>query len=456
MATISLRRHGAGGPRLPGPLVRTPIVAAVARDRRWLVSLALGIYVLGTTWTWEFPNWQGVPFPPVWLGAAVATLWAWRAVGRELSPIPAAAIVAVTAMLTTDVTLFWSQPLRDLMLYLKAGDAWVSGAPVYATVPLVEKPDDLSNYPFLYPPVTLPLFAALAAVPFPITAVLWLGVSVAAVVGGLRAIGLGWRWCLLFLAWPPVAQGLYVGNVAVPLFALFAFAVWRPAMLVLPPIFKLYSGIASLWLLRREHWRDLAVGGALVLGAGLATLPLTGIDLWARWVEGLRVYQVSQQLLPEYLYGFGLGRYAPLVLVAVLAVVVTLLALRARDRRDQLARLGVATVVGSPSLFSHGWLVVVPALTRLATPWYWLAFGLTACSPGIAWFMTLMIVAGSWFLPALRRTEGSEAWHPLGSAAEPWPEPGVPPHERTGHAGVTTATTGLTPSNPAPTLTNVR
>ncbi len=417
-----LGRQAVGRFHLPEPLAGSAAVRAIAADRRWLVALALAIYVLGTTWTWEFPNWQGIPFPPVWLGVAVVTLAAWRVRGRELGPVPVAAIVAVTAMLTTDVTLFWSQPLRDLMLYVKAGDAWASGAPVYATVPLVQKPDDLSNYPFLYPPVTLPLFGALAALPYPIAVVGWLGASVAAVLAGLRWIGFGWRWCLLFLAWPPVAQGLYVGNVAVPMFALFAAAVARPALLGVPPIFKLYSGIAALWLLRREHWRDLALAIAVVAAACLATLPLTGFAAWADWIEGLAVYQVSQRLLPDYLYGFGLARYAPLVLFAALAVVVTILALRARDPREQLSRLGAATVVGSPSLFSHGWLVALPALSRLDTPWYWLAFGLTACSPGMAWFLALLIVAASWFMPALRKRPGSDAWHPLGAADEPWPQ----------------------------------
>jgi hypothetical protein len=419
MSSISLRRPSVGGDGLP--LVRrTAVGRAVAEDPRWLVPLALAVYVLGTTWTWEFPNWQGIPFPPVWLGAAVATLVVWNRAGRAFGPVPVAAIVAVTAMLTTDVTLFWSQPLRDFVLYLKAGDAWLADAPVYATVPLVERPDDLSNYPFLYPPLTLPLFGALSAIPFLPAAGLWLVASLAAVLAGLRWIGIGWRWCLLFVAWPPVAQGLYVGNVAIPMFVLFAAAVTRPALLAIPPIFKLYSGVASLWLLRREHWRDLALGVAIVAGLALATLPVTGPGLWGAWVEGLLVYQDSQRLLPEFLYGFGLGRYVPLWLVAALAIVVTLLALLARERREQLSRLGVATVVASPSLFAHGWLVAVPALAGLRTVWFWLAFGLTACSPGPAWFLALLIVAASWYRPAMRRQPGDDAWHPLGPADRPW------------------------------------
>ncbi|HVL53589.1 MAG TPA: hypothetical protein VM344_04960, partial [Vitreimonas sp.] len=162
------------------------------------------------------------------------------------------------------------------------------------------------------------------------------------------------------------------------------------------------------------------IGTVLVAGVALATLPRVGLDLWGRWIDGLQAYQVSQRLLPEYLYGFGLARYLPLVLVGAFAVLLTVLAFGARDRREQLSRLGVATVVGSPSLFAHGWIVALPAMGRLHTPWFWLAFGLTACSPGLAWFLALAIVVVSWYRPAMRKRPQADAWHPLGAATRPW------------------------------------
>lgn len=395
-------------------------VGPLAEDGRWIVPLVLIAYVLGTTWSWEFPDYRGIPFPPVWLGLACGTLVAWRVRRGAIGPIAAAAIVAITAMLMTDVASFWTQGLRDIEIYLKAGDRWLDGAPVYMRVPLAAAPVDLSNYPFLYPPMTLPLFAALSVLPLPVAAAVWLGGSLAALLAGLRLVGLGWRWCLLLLAWPPIVQGLWVGNVAIPLFAFFAIAPWRPAALAVGPIFKVYSGLASLWLLRREHWRDLAfavIGVALVSAASLLVVDLR---LWSEWVAGLQAYQVSQRLLPN-LYGFGLARYVPFVAFAVVAAIVLLLALAARERRDQLARLGVATVTGSPSLFSHGFLVALPAMFRLDTAWFWLVFGITACAPGPAWFAALGIVAVSWFVPAMRKRAVADGWHPLGAAAAPWP-----------------------------------
>jgi hypothetical protein len=395
-------------------------VGPLADDLRWLVPLALGVYVLGVTWTWEFPDWHGIPFPPVWLGLVVTTLLIWRRRVGIVGPIAAAAIVALTAMAMTDTASFFTQGARDIGIYLKAGDRWLHGLAVYELIPIDHAPADLSNYPFLYPPLTLPLFGALSLVPFPISAVLWIGGSAAALLAGLRRVGLDWRWCAVVFAWPPVVQGLWVGNVAVPLFLFFAIAPWRPAALAVGPIFKVYSGIAGLWLLRREHWRSLVIAVLGVLAAVLATLPLVGIDRWREWLSGLAAYQVSQQLLRN-LYGFGLAGYVPSLVFIALAIVVLLLALRLRDRRDQLAALGVATVTGSPSLFSHGFLVTLPAMFRLDTPWFWLAFGITACAPGLAWFLVIGLLVVSWYVPQIRKRAGDDPWHPLGSAAQPWP-----------------------------------
>jgi alpha-1,2-mannosyltransferase len=409
--------------RLPLDRLR---VGPLADDLRWLLPIGLGTYVLGTTWTWEFPDWHGIPFPPVWLGLFVTVLLAWRRRVGLVGPIAAAAIVALTAMAMTDVTSFFTQGLRDLGIYVKAGDRWLHGLQVYDQVPISQAPADLTNYPFLYPPLTLPLFGALSLLPFPVAATAWVAASAAALVAGLRRVGLDWRWCLVMFVWPPVLQGLWVGNVAVWLFLFFAIAPWRPWALGVGPIFKVYSGIAGLWLLRREHWRSLAIAILGVVAAVLVTLPLVGLASWSDWLVGLQAYQVSQALVPN-LYGFGLARYVPWVVFVVVAAVVLLLALRVRDRRDQLARLGVATVTGSPSLFSHGFLVTLPAMFRLDTPWFWLAFGITSSAPGLAWFAVIGLVVVSWFVPAMRKRAVDDPWHPLGAAAEPWPSAPEPP-----------------------------
>ncbi|MDQ6795864.1 MAG: DUF2029 domain-containing protein [Chloroflexota bacterium] len=395
-------------------------VGPLAGDGRWAVVIVLVGYVLFVTRTWNFPDYRGLPFVPLWLLFVVVGLAAWRWRTGRLGPIAAAVVVAVTAMLLTDVTSVWTQGFRDLEIYLKAGKGWLAGTAVYQATPLTAVPDDLSTYPFLYPPLTLPLFGALSLLGLPIAAGLWFGASLTALLAGLRWLGLAPRWWLLVLAWPPVVQGLWVGNVAVPLFAFFAVAPRIPVALAVLPVFKVYSALAGLWLLRPEHRRSLLAAVVGIALAGAITLPLVGIARWSEWLAGLETYQVSQGLVPN-LYGFGLARSVPLAVLVAVAAVVLVLALWTRGRREQLARLGVATVTGSPSLFAHGFLVALPAMLRLDTAWFWLAFGLTACAPGLAWFGALAIIVVSWHVPAMRKGRLPDAWHPLDGADEAWP-----------------------------------
>ena len=46
--------------------------------------------------------------------------------------------------------------------------------------------------------------------------------------------------------------------------------------------------------------------------------------------------------------------------------------------REGLARLGLASVVASPSLYIHGFVFAVPSFLRLRAEWLWLAAGMTS------------------------------------------------------------------------------
>src|SRR4051794_298479 len=147
------------------PLARLR-VGPLADDIRWLLPIAIGAYVVGTTWTWEFPDWRGVPFPPIYLGLVVTLLVAWQRRVGAIGPLAAAAIVAAAARAMPDVTSVFPRGLRDIGISLKAGARWLQGLPVYAQVPIDKVPDALSNSPSLYPPMTLLLFGLLSALPF--------------------------------------------------------------------------------------------------------------------------------------------------------------------------------------------------------------------------------------------------------------------------------------------------
>ena len=225
---------------------------------------------------------------------------------------------------------------------------------------------------------------------------------------GLRLLGLALPWAVAALLWPPFFQGLYVGNVAVPAFALFAAAPWFGAGLVLAGAFKAYSAIAALWLVRERRWRPIVVGVAILAVLAVVTLPFVGLDAWRAWIEGLRLYAASQPTVPA-LVGFGLGAYLPGMVPLVLGVAAVGWALLGR-RLDGLARFGVATVVASPSLFTHGFLVALPAFLGLRPVALWLALGITSVAPGLGWWLAIVLVVAASVIPDLRRTTGG-----------PWP-----------------------------------
>jgi len=374
----------------------------------WLAVLGLVVYILVAVYDWRLPNKDGMSFGPVWaIGAVVAVLVLRTARGRW-EPIDALAAATTVAALLTDLVQFNGQLLRDLGIYLRAGEHFAAGSPVYLTGLVTEAPIDKTTYPFLYPPPALPFLAVLAALPEPIVAGVWVLGSAALAILGLRLLGLTLPWALAALLWPPMFQGLYVGNVAVPAFALFAAAPWFGAGLVLAAAFKAYSAIAALWLIRERRWRSLVLGAVILAALALVTLPLVGLDAWQAWLEGLRLYAASQPLVPA-LVGFGLGAYLPGLLPLALGIAAVGWAWLGR-RLDGLARFGVATVVASPSLFTHGLLVALPAMLGLRPMALWLALGITSVAPGIGWWLAIVLVVAASAVPGLRRTTGG-----------PWP-----------------------------------
>lgn len=391
---------------------------------------------------WEIPAPGGVPFVPLYLGAIAAGLIALRIVTGSAPPIAALVVAVIVGMVLTDLTLLPSQPFRDLGIYFKAGQHFASGTPVYQTALTTSVPVDRTEYPYLYPPFTLPFLALVAAVPLPIVNLVVTGLGVVALLVVFRLVGIRPRWWLPLLLWPPAFQGLYVANVAVFTALLFAAGPWFGAGLVLTAAFKAYSALVALWLAREGRWRQIVLGIAALVLISLLTLPLVGVDQWRSWLAALDAFRRSQALLPNSLYGSALERYLPWI-VAVAVTVVAVAAAAFARRTEGLARFGIATIVASPSLYGHGFIVALPAITSLRLRWAWLALGLTTISPGGAnTWAAIVLVAASWVLLWLRRPSvtlpsaasgdqgrGGEiaSYDLLGGAARPWP--GAPSEE---------------------------
>ena len=419
-------RRQPGSVELPGALHRslTRYWPGVACAAPWVLPLALAVLL-----AWESGSRRilGASFDELWvllvaLGGCTIVL-VTRARGLPMAPVMFLALEAAVACLLTDIVVFAGQPVRDFLIYTRAGGSFLHGGPVYIQGPLHAYPANLGALPFLYPPPTLPFAALLAIPPKPVAAVAWLALSVAAVAVALRAYGLSWPWAVAALAWPPVFQGLYVGNVAVPEAALFALGPRLGWTLVVGPLLKPQDAVPALWLVRERRWRRLALGLVVVCVLAIATLPLTGVARWPEWVNALEAYRRSQSVIPS-LYGFSLSHLLPYGVYVLVALGAVAIALSVRGRRG-LAALGMASAVVSPVLWAHGFIVAAPALLMLDAPLLWTAVGMTSLLNGPGWQMVM--VAGALPLAvAAARHEPGEGWHPLGAAAGPWPESAGP------------------------------
>jgi hypothetical protein len=367
----------------------------------------------------------------LWLVVSGIVVLAGIAVGRirKVGTRPAELLVVgvVAAFLIGDWVVVGSQGMRDLRLYLDAGRDFVDGGRVYATTLITSIPADRADLPFLYPPMTLPFFGLLAALPEGPVILAWLAASLGASVLALRAFGVRWRWIPVLLLWPPFFEGMWVGNVAVPALLLFAVGPRLAAALPLSALFKLQAGVPSLWLVRKRRWSSLAIGLGLLVGLAVATLPFVGLDSWHAWIEALRLFQGFEDAVPS-LYGAALPRYLPYtVFLAISLVAVGAAMVLGRGNRG-LARFGIASVVASPSLYRHGFLVVLPGLLGNGETLFWVALGLGFAPTSIGWWLTTSI---GWWLTAAIAAVGTFRWrspaprpagtlHPLGPRREPW------------------------------------
>jgi hypothetical protein len=389
--------------------------------------------VLGAFALWQFAqtapgNKDDVTWAAVFVPAALVVL----VVRRGISPTEVMALQVFATALFADFQSSMGGGLRDLHLYLNAGAGFMNHGAVYTTTAIHSYPSGGLEYlPFLYAPPTLPFFGLLSELPRNAADVLWVAMSVAAVLVSLRAFGLAWRWALLALIWTPIEQGLFTGNVVIPSLLVLGAAMRYGGALALGPLLKPQNGIVSLWLIRERAWRSLGGGLLALLLLMLATLPFTGIDLWRDWLSGLMAYQESQQYL-HGLYGVGLGRYLPMWAFLAVAAVTLLAALVARGR-EGLARLGLASVVASPSLWSHGFVFAIPSFLRLRAEWLWLVAALMSIGQWPGPQLALAIGVAAWFIKGMARREGEAGaaersgrrpLHPLGSIIEPWPAAG--------------------------------
>ncbi len=197
------------------------------------------------------------------------------------------------------LTLAWYVPANhhlqwDLHAYALAAKAAVTGLDPYRLDVLATLAGRRWDLPFLYPPVTLPLFAPMAWLPFPLLASVWMTLKLGALVA---LVAIGRRWFAVTSAPATIALvmlfgfdgaalfDLRTGNVAMfeTLLVWTGLALWRHGRMhgaalciVLASLFKL-TPIAFLALLllpdATGRRRGIAFGVALASFAAAIVLP---------------------------------------------------------------------------------------------------------------------------------------------------------------------------------------
>ncbi|MGH3911447.1 MAG: glycosyltransferase 87 family protein [Pseudonocardiaceae bacterium] len=286
----------------------------------------------------------------------------------------------------------------DLTVYRAGGYAWAHGIPLYG--PQFPALIELLPLPFTYPPISAVLFASLAAVPFPLAAVLLAAASLACLVfvGWLTA----WRlepdrWRVIQLTGAavvlgtltePVRETLTFGQVNLLLMALVAAdcllprTPWpRGALIGLAAAIKLTPAMFVLFFVAHRQWRPvLAAGAAFVVATAVGFLAAPGpsVQYWFGGVltDPSRIGSPgfpSNQSLAGVLHRWelpaawqiGIWLLGALAVVAAGWVAVRRLC---ADGHDVAALLAVAAtgLLASPVSWSHHYVWAVPALIWFA------------------------------------------------------------------------------------------
>ncbi len=295
------------------------------------------------------------------------------------APALPVAVVVVVAAVVGGVRGFFT----DLSVYRYGGRAVLDGIALY------DVDDPVTGLPFTYPPIAAVLMVPLALPPEWLVAALWTGASVAAlaavVVVVRRSLGLaaaGWWVALVVvgsLALEPVGQTLAFGQVNLLLMLVIVVDLlapkrrWSGALLGVAAGVKLTPLVFVVLLVlvgrRSAALRAVATFVATV-AVGFAVMPRGATSYWTDGlVDPSRVgppWLAHNQSVTGALTRL-LDREPPtllwLAVAGPLAVAVVLVAAAWWRRGDPVLAVGlasIATLLASPTSWSHHWVWAVP------------------------------------------------------------------------------------------------
>jgi len=327
----------------------------------------------------------------------------------------------------------------DFLAYHQAANRVLAGQPLYD--PSVQQTGGFGL--FYYPPPFVLAILPLAPLDPTIATWTWVGLSLAAFLGGvaLMPVAPTVRWLTVLLAglsWP-LAYAFKLGQVGPLLFLLFAVG-WRwldrPLALggsaAAGAIVKIQPGLVLAWALITRRWGAVAIGAiVLVVAAAVATLITGGMTVWSDYVAVLR--NVSDPISTPHNFTPGAVAYqlglptGPAATIQLLSSIVAvglliLTAVRGSSAASYLVAVTASQLL-SPVLWDHyAMLLLLPVAYLLDRRQWWAvlvplatAVFLIGITPAAAYPIAFWVTLVALVVVGLR--EGPPATAPEPSAA---------------------------------------
>jgi alpha-1,2-mannosyltransferase len=265
---------------------------------------------------------------------------------------------------------------RDFHVFWLAGHAYATSGRVYPSLALASHPPPaLDGNLFVYPAPSAALFAPLGLLPYPAAAAVYCLVSLAALWGALRLLGVtDWRCYGAVALWPATPASVLVGTLT-PLLALLLALLWRfrdrsgvaAAITALLLVTKVFLWPLAVWLAATRRSFAAIAGVAAAVGVSvLAWLPIGGLTRYPGLLHAVSLHELGASYqLARLLPVSSSAQLALLEFAALVGAGLLVWACRHIDHASSFAlAVGLALLV-SPIVWLHyATLLVVPLALR--------------------------------------------------------------------------------------------
>jgi Glycosyltransferase family 87 len=336
--------------------------------------------------------------------------------------------------------------MGDFLIFRDAGTAVLHGhspyvAPIKALV--------AQNDRFVYPAPMAVLFTPFALLPLAAAKLLYLGLSLAAIAGAVRLLGVrDFRCYGAALFGAGAFYSLTVGSIG-PFILLGAALSWRyrdrvgiAAVAVgLTALAKLLLWPLLVWLVATKRYRAAAGAAGVAVATALLGWAAIGFDGFRHYPALVRTLSDVMVRNAYSLHGLALSLGVPAglassldVVLPVLGVVAILAAARAEDGDRRAFTVAVAVALLTlPILWLHYFVLLLAPIAlvrpRLSRLWFapmglWLSPYFE--SQGLTWRITVVLAVGTAILAAAMARRPSETSGHAGADGDgPMSEPGA-------------------------------